>query len=152
MSTVFFPTEPYCSVSIFRRVRLTYNVFSARIIPQSFWIGFAFWHVWYNQFFFCREEYELLEAVQARLAVHHLTAPVLGNDHNEFRNRENPVRTMKWIKSKFDIQCFSILMISIKSIVKSFTTLITWLQVYCSMLVCFPYNVTSFYLKFLSVV
>ncbi|XP_061372111.1 pre-mRNA-splicing factor RSE1 isoform X1 [Gastrolobium bilobum] len=38
-----------------------------------------------------REEYELLEAVQARLVVHHLTAPVLGNDHNEFRSRENPV-------------------------------------------------------------
>ncbi|KAL5060463.1 hypothetical protein RYX36_032067 [Vicia faba] len=37
-----------------------------------------------------REEYELLEAVQARLVVHHLTAPVLGNDHDEFRSRENP--------------------------------------------------------------
>lgn len=42
-----------------------------------------------------REEYELLEAVQARLAVHHLTAPVLGNDHNEFRSRENPVGAPK---------------------------------------------------------
>ncbi|KAK9921586.1 hypothetical protein M0R45_030090 [Rubus argutus] len=38
-----------------------------------------------------REEYELLEAVQDRLAVHPLTAPILGNDHNEFRSRENPV-------------------------------------------------------------
>lgn len=37
------------------------------------------------------EEYELLEAVQARLAIHPLTAPLLGNDHNEFRSRENPV-------------------------------------------------------------
>lgn len=36
-----------------------------------------------------RDEYELLEAVQAKLAVHPLTAPVLGNDHNEFRSREN---------------------------------------------------------------
>ncbi|XP_052176753.1 uncharacterized protein LOC127791056 isoform X2 [Diospyros lotus] len=36
-----------------------------------------------------REEYELLEAVQARLAVHPLTAPILGNDHNEFRSRES---------------------------------------------------------------
>ncbi|BAT86376.1 hypothetical protein LR48_Vigan03g291500 [Vigna angularis] len=35
-----------------------------------------------------REEYELLEAVQERLVVHQLTAPVLGNDHNEFRRRE----------------------------------------------------------------
>lgn len=39
-----------------------------------------------------REEHELLEAVQARLAVHQLTAPILGNDHNEFRSRENSVR------------------------------------------------------------
>ncbi|XP_028784864.1 splicing factor 3B subunit 3 isoform X3 [Neltuma alba] len=38
-----------------------------------------------------REEYELLEAVQARVVVHPLTAPILGNDHNEFRSRESPV-------------------------------------------------------------
>lgn len=38
-----------------------------------------------------REEHELLEAVQARLVVHPLTAPVLGNDHDDFRSRENPV-------------------------------------------------------------
>ncbi|KAM7261907.1 hypothetical protein ACFE04_020984 [Oxalis oulophora] len=42
-----------------------------------------------------REEYELLEAVQGRLALHPLTAPVLGNDHSEFRNRENPVGVPK---------------------------------------------------------
>ncbi|KAK8554110.1 hypothetical protein V6N12_031085 [Hibiscus sabdariffa] len=42
-----------------------------------------------------REEYELLEAVQARLIVHPLTAPVLGNDHNEYRSRENPVGVPK---------------------------------------------------------
>ncbi|KAJ0028112.1 hypothetical protein Pint_36331 [Pistacia integerrima] len=42
-----------------------------------------------------REEYELLEAVQAKLVVHPLTAPMLGNDHNEFRSRENPVGTPK---------------------------------------------------------
>lgn len=41
---------------------------------------------------FSREEYELLEAVQDRLVVHPLTAPILGNDHNEYRGRENPVR------------------------------------------------------------
>lgn len=41
------------------------------------------------------EEYELLEAVQARLAIHPLTAPLLGNDHNEFRSRENPVGVPK---------------------------------------------------------
>lgn len=40
-----------------------------------------------------REEYELLEAVQERLVVHQLTAPVLGNDHNEFRRREIRVST-----------------------------------------------------------
>ncbi|XP_068642896.1 uncharacterized protein [Aristolochia californica] len=34
-----------------------------------------------------REEHELLEAVQARLVTHPLTAPVLGNDHSEFRAR-----------------------------------------------------------------
>lgn len=37
------------------------------------------------------EEYELLEAVQARLVVHPLTAPILGNDHKQFRSRENTV-------------------------------------------------------------
>ncbi|KAG2686848.1 hypothetical protein I3760_09G025800 [Carya illinoinensis] len=42
-----------------------------------------------------REEHELLEAVQARLVVHPLTAPVLGNDHNDFRSRENPVGVPK---------------------------------------------------------
>ncbi|XP_024037268.1 probable splicing factor 3B subunit 3 isoform X1 [Citrus clementina] len=41
------------------------------------------------------EEYELLEAVQARLAIHPLTAPLLGNDHSEFRSRENPVGVPK---------------------------------------------------------
>ncbi|XP_008241148.1 PREDICTED: splicing factor 3B subunit 3 [Prunus mume] len=42
-----------------------------------------------------REEYELLEAVQDRLVVHPLTAPILGNDHNEYRSRENPVGVPK---------------------------------------------------------
>ncbi|XP_010557959.1 PREDICTED: pre-mRNA-splicing factor prp12 [Tarenaya hassleriana] len=42
-----------------------------------------------------REEFKLLEAVQARLAVHPLTAPILGNDHNEFRSRENPAKAKK---------------------------------------------------------
>ncbi|KAM7505591.1 hypothetical protein LguiB_004495 [Lonicera macranthoides] len=42
-----------------------------------------------------REEYELLEAVQARLVVHPLTAPILGNDHNEFRSRESPAGVPK---------------------------------------------------------
>ncbi|KAJ4823878.1 hypothetical protein Tsubulata_010459 [Turnera subulata] len=42
-----------------------------------------------------REEHKLLEAVQSRLAVHPLTAPVLGNDHNEFRSRESPVGVPK---------------------------------------------------------
>lgn len=43
----------------------------------------------------CRDEYEVLEAVQARLVVHPLTAPILGNDHNEFRSRDSPVREVK---------------------------------------------------------
>ncbi|KAJ4801243.1 Cleavage and polyadenylation specificity factor (CPSF) A subunit protein [Rhynchospora pubera] len=34
-----------------------------------------------------REEHQLLAAVQDRLATHRLTAPVLGNDHKEFRER-----------------------------------------------------------------
>lgn len=42
-----------------------------------------------------REEFELLQAVQSRLVVHPLTAPVLGNDHHEFRSRENPVGVPK---------------------------------------------------------
>lgn len=39
----------------------------------------------------CREEYQLLQAVQAKLAIHPLTAPVLGNDHKKFRSRESMV-------------------------------------------------------------
>ncbi|KAL2923939.1 Sorting nexin-33 [Bienertia sinuspersici] len=35
------------------------------------------------------EEYEVLKPVQARLAVHPLTAPILGNNHSEFRSCEN---------------------------------------------------------------
>ncbi|KAI4319577.1 hypothetical protein MLD38_033162 [Melastoma candidum] len=35
------------------------------------------------------EEYQLLEMVQAKVGVHPLTAPVLGNDHKEFRGRES---------------------------------------------------------------
>ncbi|XP_065857046.1 pre-mRNA-splicing factor rse1 isoform X2 [Euphorbia lathyris] len=42
-----------------------------------------------------REEHELLEAVQTRLLVHPLTAPILGNDHIEFRSRENPIEAPK---------------------------------------------------------
>lgn len=42
-----------------------------------------------------RDEYEVLEAVQARLVVHPLTAPILGNDHNEFRSRESPAGVPK---------------------------------------------------------
>lgn len=34
-----------------------------------------------------REEHYLLETVQTKLAVHPLTAPVIGNDHKEFRGR-----------------------------------------------------------------
>lgn len=45
----------------------------------------------YATFLFCREEHELLEAVEAKLVVHPLTAPILGNDHNEFRSRESSV-------------------------------------------------------------
>ncbi|KAF6155219.1 hypothetical protein GIB67_019745 [Kingdonia uniflora] len=37
-----------------------------------------------------REEYDLLQAVQARLTVHPLTCPILGNDHSEFRGRGSP--------------------------------------------------------------
>uniref|UniRef100_A0A1D1Y3V3 Splicing factor 3B subunit 3 n=2 Tax=Anthurium amnicola TaxID=1678845 RepID=A0A1D1Y3V3_9ARAE len=36
------------------------------------------------------EEHELLKVVQARLAVHPWTAPILGNDHAEFRGRGSP--------------------------------------------------------------
>lgn len=36
-----------------------------------------------------REEYMLLEDVQARLVVNPLTSPILGNNHSEFRSRES---------------------------------------------------------------
>lgn len=39
----------------------------------------------------CREEYDLLEAVQTRLAHYPLTSPLLGNSHNDFRGRGCPV-------------------------------------------------------------
>ncbi|KAL5708525.1 hypothetical protein ACHQM5_019314 [Ranunculus cassubicifolius] len=42
-----------------------------------------------------REEYELLEAVQARLIAHPLTEPVLKNDHSEFRGRGSPAGVPK---------------------------------------------------------
>lgn len=42
-----------------------------------------------------REEYDLLDAVQARLASYPLTAPVLGNIHSEFRGRGSPVGVCK---------------------------------------------------------
>ncbi|GFP84151.1 DNA damage-binding protein 1 [Phtheirospermum japonicum] len=42
-----------------------------------------------------REEYELLKDVQARLVEDPLTAPILGNDHNEFRSRESRAGTSK---------------------------------------------------------
>nr|GLL36508.1 pre-mRNA-splicing factor prp12 isoform X1 [Ipomoea trifida] len=42
-----------------------------------------------------RVEYELLEAVQARLVIHPLTAPILGNDHNEFRSRESSAGALR---------------------------------------------------------
>ncbi|KAK4757393.1 hypothetical protein SAY87_018694 [Trapa incisa] len=44
-----------------------------------------------------REEYQLLQAVQAKLAIHPLTCPVLGNDHSKFRSRENTVATPKML-------------------------------------------------------
>lgn len=42
-----------------------------------------------------REEYDLLEAVQARLVIHPLTAPILGNDHTEYRCRGSTARAPK---------------------------------------------------------
>ncbi|XP_042514315.1 splicing factor 3B subunit 3 isoform X2 [Macadamia integrifolia] len=44
-----------------------------------------------------REEHELLEAVQARLVVHPLTSPILGNDHSEFRGRESLANVPKML-------------------------------------------------------
>ncbi|KAJ4977737.1 hypothetical protein NE237_008517 [Protea cynaroides] len=44
-----------------------------------------------------REEHELLEAVQARLVIHPLTAPILGNDHSEFRGRESLANVPKML-------------------------------------------------------
>ncbi|CAH9068267.1 unnamed protein product [Cuscuta epithymum] len=39
-----------------------------------------------------RAEYEVLEALEKRLVIHPLTAPILGNDHSEFRSRESSQR------------------------------------------------------------
>lgn len=51
-----------------------------------------------------REEHELLEAVQAKLVVHPLTAPILGNDHNEFRSRESSAGTPKILDGDMLVQ------------------------------------------------
>ncbi|XP_073278173.1 spliceosome-associated protein 130 A-like isoform X2 [Primulina huaijiensis] len=42
---------------------------------------------------FTMEECALLEEVQSKLVIHPLTAPILGNDHSEYRRRENLVGT-----------------------------------------------------------
>lgn len=42
-------------------------------------------------------EYEILESVQARVAVHPLTAPILGNNHEEYRSRESSGRSRKML-------------------------------------------------------
>lgn len=42
-----------------------------------------------------REEYDLLDAVQSRLASYPLTAPVLGNIHSQLRGRGSPVGVCK---------------------------------------------------------
>lgn len=34
--------------------------------------------------------------MQARLVIHPLTAPILGNDHNDFRGRESSVREVHY--------------------------------------------------------
>ncbi|KAG9144936.1 hypothetical protein Leryth_023570 [Lithospermum erythrorhizon] len=44
-----------------------------------------------------RDEYELLEEVQAKVAIHPLTSPILGNDHKEFRARESLARVPKML-------------------------------------------------------
>ncbi|KAI3977642.1 hypothetical protein MKX01_004175 [Papaver californicum] len=44
-----------------------------------------------------REEFELLKAVQDRLIIHPLTAPILGNDHNEFRGRGSTAGVSKML-------------------------------------------------------
>ena len=41
-----------------------------------------------------REEFELLDALQTRLALYPLTAPLLGNNHSNFRGRGCPVGTL----------------------------------------------------------
>lgn len=56
--------------------------------------------------YFCREEHELLEAVQERLVVHPLTAPILGNDHNEFRSRESSLRKVFFIQFLLSLDVF----------------------------------------------
>ncbi|RDX85125.1 Splicing factor 3B subunit 3 [Mucuna pruriens] len=66
-----------------------------------------------------REEYELLEAVQARLVVHHLTAPVLGNDHNEFRSRENRVGVPKILDGDMLTQFLELTSMQQKTILSS---------------------------------
>lgn len=58
-----------------------------------------------------REEYELLDAVQSRLALYPLTAPVLGNNHSLYRGRGCPVSLShfyKYLKEETQFQYFSV--------------------------------------------
>ncbi|CAA0812680.1 Cleavage and polyadenylation specificity factor (CPSF) A subunit protein [Striga hermonthica] len=51
-----------------------------------------------------REEYELLKHVQARLVENPLTAPILGNDHSEFRSRESRAGITKMLDGDILVQ------------------------------------------------
>ncbi|ERN01370.1 splicing factor 3B subunit 3 isoform X1 [Amborella trichopoda] len=66
-----------------------------------------------------REEYDLLDAVQARLAVHPLTAPILGNNHDDFRGRGSPVGVPKILDGDMLAQFLELTSLQQKAILAS---------------------------------
>jgi hypothetical protein len=56
-----------------------------------------------NYLSLCRKEYMLLKDLQEKLVVNHLTEPILGNFHAEFRSRENSVRTTVAFCNNFSV-------------------------------------------------
>ncbi|URE40577.1 CPSF A subunit region [Musa troglodytarum] len=65
------------------------------------------------------EEHALLESVQARLAVHRLTCPVLGNEHKEYRGRGMPAGVPNILDGDMLMQFLELTSLQQKSVLAS---------------------------------
>lgn len=66
------------------------------------------------------EEQVLLEAVQARLALHPLTCPILGNDHKEYRARGQPAGVSTILDGDMLAQFLELTSLQQESVLSSF--------------------------------